>query len=190
MKVSELTGGDYVWYADSPCEVISRPSRSCSSGTRKPTIKSAILYAMKATTADQSTVTPTALALIHTWAAMLSKPGFISNQLFTKPGPPSDGALNTPVNKAPRIPPTACTPKTSSVSSAPSNFFRPFTPHRQTTPAARPITNAPGMPTLPAAGVMATSPATAPDAAPSMEGLPLNNHSANIHDSTAQAVAK
>src|SRR3954467_5246856 len=121
---------------------------------------------------------------------MLSKPGFISNQLFTKPGPPSDGALNTPVNKAPRIPPTACTPKTSSVSSAPSNFFKPFTPHRQTTPAARPITNAPGMPTLPAAGVIATSPATAPDAAPSMDGLPLNKHSANIHDSTAQAVAR
>src|SRR3954471_19743970 len=121
---------------------------------------------------------------------MLSKPGFISNQLFTKPGPPSDGALNTPVNKAPRIPPTACPPKTSSVSSAPSSFFKPFTPHRQTTPAARPITNAPGMPTLPAAGVIATSPATAPDAAPSMEGLPLNMASPAIQASTAQAVAR
>src|SRR3954452_14582227 len=121
---------------------------------------------------------------------MLSKPGFISNQLFTKPGPPSDGALNTPVNKAPRIPPTACTPKTSSVSSAPSNFFKPFTPHRQTTPAAKPMTNAPGMPTLPAAGVMATSPATAPEAAPSIEGLPLISHSAKVHDSTAHAVAR
>ena len=46
------------------------------------------------------------------------------------------------------------------------------------------------MPTLPAAGVIATSPATAPEAAPSIEGLPLNIHSANIHDSTAQAVAR
>src|SRR5204863_3314735 len=44
--------------------------------------------------------------------------------------------------------------------------------------------------TLPAAGVIATRPATAPDAAPSMDGLPLNIHSANIHDSTAQAVAR
>src|SRR6185503_10902607 len=121
---------------------------------------------------------------------MLSKPGFISNQLFTKPGPPSDGALNTPVSSAPRIPPTACTPKTSSVSSAPSNFFRPFTPHRQTKPAAKPITKAPQMPTLPAAGVIATSPATAPEAAPSMEGLPLNTHSPSVQDSTAQAVAR
>src|SRR5207253_9831413 len=52
------------------------------------------------------------------------------------------------------------------------------------------MTNAPGMPTLPAAGVMATSPATAPEAAPSIEGLPLNIHSHAIHESTAHAVAR
>src|SRR5687768_11811356 len=57
-------------------------------------------------------------------------------------------------------------------------------------PAAVPITNAPKMPTLPAAGVIATSPATAPEAAPSIEGRPLNSHSANVHDSTAHAVAR
>ena len=56
--------------------------------------------------------------------------------------------------------------------------------------AARPITNAPGMPTLPAAGVIATRPATAPEAAPSIDGLPLKIHSANIQASTAQAVAR
>src|SRR4030095_4506188 len=95
-----------------------------------------------------------------------------------------------PVRSAPRIPPTAWTPNTSSVSSTLSIFLRPLTPHRQTTPARRPITNAPGMPTLPAAGVIATSPATAPDAAPSIDGLPLNIHSKNVHDSTAHAVAR
>jgi len=57
-------------------------------------------------------------------------------------------------------------------------------------PAASPITNAPGMPTLPAAGVIATSPATAPEAAPSIVGLPLNIASNSDHDSTAQAVAR
>src|SRR5438067_9699958 len=68
--------------------------------------------------------------------------------------------------------------------------FSWFTPQRQTKPAAKPITNAPGMPTLPAAGVIATRPATAPDAAPSIEGLPLKIASPAIQASTAQAVAR
>ena len=45
------------------------------------------------------------------------------------------------------------------------------------------------MPTKPQAGVIATSPATAPDAAPSIDGLPLIIHSPSIQDSTAAAVA-
>src|SRR3970282_291458 len=53
-----------------------------------------------------------------------------------------------------------------------------------------PVSSAPGMPTLPAAGVIATSPATHPEAAPSIEGLPLNSHSPKVHASTAQAVAR
>src|SRR6266705_5877686 len=113
-------------------------------------------------------------------------PLFIVTQSCTEPGPPKSGELNTPVRSAPSIPPTACTPNTSSASSAPSSFFRPFTPHRHTRPAARPITNAPGMPTLPAAGVIATKPATAPEAAPTMLGLPLNSHSPNIHEHRAR----
>src|SRR5512132_1646821 len=136
-------------------------------------------------------VTPTAFACVHTCPAIEYSPALITlpvTQSDTKPGPPSDGSQNTPVSSAPRIPPTACTPNTSSESSAPSMRFRPLTPHRHTRPAARPITKAPGMPTLPAAGVIATRPATAPDAAPSIEGLPLNSHSPNVHDSTAQAV--
>ena len=46
------------------------------------------------------------------------------------------------------------------------------------------------MPTLPAAGVIATRPATAPEAAPSIEGLPLKIHSKNVQDRTAQDVAR
>src|SRR6185295_14272130 len=79
---------------------------------------------------------------------------------------------------------------TSSESSAPSIFFSPLTPQRHTRPAAIPITKAPGMPTLPAAGVIATSPATAPEAAPSIVGLPLKTASPSVQESTAQAVAR
>src|SRR5579862_8451910 len=49
-------------------------------------------------------------------------------------------------------------------------------------------TAAPG-PTNPEAGVMATSPATAPEQIPSTLGLPFNSHSVNIHASAATAVA-
>src|SRR5262249_39262284 len=180
----------YVRYAASPCEVTSSPSRSSSSVTRRPIVRSTTLYASAATMPDHRIVTPTAFACVQTCAPMLSKPGFISNQLPGKPGPPSDGSLNTPVSSAPRIPPTACPPKTWSESSTFSMCFSPLTPHRQTNPAAKPMTNAPGIPTLPAAGVIATSPATAPEAAPSIDGLPLKIASPSVQARTAQAVAR
>ena len=44
-------------------------------------------------------------------------------------------------------------------------------------------------PTYPDAGVMATRPATAPDAIPRTLGLPLAAHSVNIQPSAAAAVA-
>src|SRR5213075_3251258 len=52
-----------------------------------------------------------------------------------------------------------------------------------------PMTNAPVTPTKPDAGVIATRPATAPEAIPSTEGLPLTIHSVNIQASAATAVA-
>ena len=64
-----------------------------------------------------------------------------------------------------------------------------LTPHRHTRPETRPITIAPMGPTKPAAGVTATRPATAPDAAPSMEALPLDSASPAIQESVAAAVA-
>src|SRR5258708_7491614 len=45
-------------------------------------------------------------------------------------------------------------------------------------------------PTKPAAGVMATRPATAPEIAPSALGLPLRIHSATHQPMTADAAAK
>src|SRR3954462_14032274 len=68
-------------------------------------------------------------------------------------------------------------------------FFTAETKYRQTTPTTRPSTSAPIGPANPEAGVTATRPATQPDAMPSIEGLPLKIHSANIHDSAAADVA-
>src|SRR5262249_38149673 len=52
-----------------------------------------------------------------------------------------------------------------------------------------PMTSAGIGATKPDAGVMATSPATAPLAAPSTVGFPWPSHSANIHDNAGAAVA-
>src|ERR1700739_3855536 len=49
--------------------------------------------------------------------------------------------------------------------------------------------SAPRGSTKPDAGVIATSPATAPEMMPSTLGFPLTAHSANIHASAAVAVA-
>src|SRR5215218_1375716 len=80
-------------------------------------------------------------------------------------------------------------PKTSSESSYPNAFLTVEQKKKQTAPAIRPSTIAPIGPEKPAAGVTATRPATAPDNAPSSDGLPLISHSANIQDIAAAAVA-
>src|SRR5215468_3550139 len=56
-------------------------------------------------------------------------------------------------------------------------------------PATAPIKMAAIGVTNPAAGVIATSPATAPEAAPRTVGLPRDDHSVNIQPSAAAAVA-
>src|SRR6478735_3040263 len=144
---------------------------------------------MKDTTPDHTMVSTTALSWIQTCAPMPLEITPAVTQSPTRPGPPSDCVLNTPVSSAPTIPPTPCTPNTSSESSAPSIFLRPWTPQRQAKPATKPMTIAPIRRTLPAAGVIATRPATAPEAAPSIEALPFIRPSPNDHASTAAAVA-
>src|SRR5579863_6191582 len=54
----------------------------------------------------------------------------------------------------------------------------------------RPINSAGMGFTKPEAGVIATSPATAPEMAPNTLGFPVFSHSAIIHPSAAEAVAK
>jgi hypothetical protein len=134
-------------------------------------------------------VSSTALSWIHTCVPMPLEPTVAVTQSVTRPGPPNTWVLNTPVSRAPTMPPTPCTPNTSSESSAPSRRFRAFTPHRQAKPATKPITMAPIRPTLPAAGVMATRPATAPEAAPSIDALPRIRASPKHQASTAAEVA-
>src|SRR3954469_5595 len=67
--------------------------------------------------------------------------------------------------------------------------FSPVAPQKQSRPATMPITSAPVGLTKPEAGVMATSPATAPETMPSTDGLPRVIHSANIQVSAAAAAA-
>src|SRR5207302_3070897 len=104
--------------------------------------------------------------------------------------PPSSAVLaNTPVSNAPTMPPMQCTPKASSESSYPSAFFNEVAARKQITPAAMPMMTAGVGITKPDAGVMATRPATAPEAMPSTLGFPLTVHSMNIQASAAAAVA-
>src|ERR1700735_1614404 len=61
---------------------------------------------------------------------------------------------------------------------------------KQKMPASKPIHRALIGVTNPEAGVIATSPATAPEIAPSAEGLPLRIHSAALHPIAAAAAPK
>ena len=58
-------------YALSPCEAMSRPSRSASASTRRPTVYFTIRNASSATTLDRTTVMSTPCAWIHTCVPML-----------------------------------------------------------------------------------------------------------------------
>src|SRR5947209_2494642 len=94
---------------------------------------------------------------------------------------------NRPIHSEPIQPPTKCTPTTSSESSKPNRNFR-LTDSAQTAPAARPSSTAAYGAMYPQAGVIATSPATAPEDAPTIVGRPLT-HSTMTQPSRAAAVA-
>ena len=80
-------------------------------------------------------------------------------------------------------------PKTSKASSTPRRRFRPLTPQSAAQEASAPMTRAAPGATRPAAGVMPTSPAMAPEAAPSSEAWPFRTRSASAQASTPQAAA-
>src|ERR1019366_7753753 len=96
----------------------------------------------------------------------------------------------TPVRRAPRVPPAPCTPNASSESSYRNMDLTLVTIKKQKIPAANPIATADMGETNPAAGVIATSPATAPEMAPSALGFPRFHHSAALQPRVAAAAPK
>src|SRR3954466_15108757 len=93
-----------------------------------------------------------------------------------------------PIDSEPIHPPTKWTPTTSSESSKRNRYLR-LTARAQTAPATSPrMTDASGL-MKPQDGVIATRPATAPDEAPTMVGLPSRIHSTMIQPINAAAVA-
>src|SRR6476659_3068614 len=95
---------------------------------------------------------------------------------------------NRPISRVPITPPTRCTPTTSSESSYPNLDLSPPA-SGQIAPAINPTNIAPIGVTAPQAGVMATSPATAPDAAPTPVTCPSLTFSTASHASVAAQVA-
>src|SRR6476646_9498064 len=79
-------------------------------------------------------------------------------------------------------------PNVSSASSYPNQFLSFVQAKNGTIPAATPIITAPLEPTYPQAGVITTSPATAPEQNPSTLGLPRNEYSSMAHVNEATAV--
>ena len=67
--------------------------------------------------------------------------------------------------------------------------LRPVAPQKQTRPATIPMARDPAGLTKPEAGVMATRPATAPDAAPRLVACPSRSFSTSSQPSIAAAVA-
>src|ERR1043165_1123914 len=93
-----------------------------------------------------------------------------------------------PTSNVPTIPPTRWTPTTSRESSNPNLNFKP-TARAHSAPAATPITSAPTTFTEEQDGVIATSPASMPDAAPSDVACPSRIRSVSSQASMAAAVA-
>src|ERR1700693_181664 len=177
-------------YPSSPCMLTSSPSSSCSGGTRTPSRASHIFRMIKAPTIARAQDINTPMAWFKPCPPLPSTiPN--GNSLPAESFNPSLTALvaKTPVRRAPRVPPAPCTPNASRVSSYPNLLFTAVTMKKHTTPAANPISMAGNGFTNPDAGVTATNPATAPEIAPNMLGLPFLIHSANIHPSAAAAVA-
>ncbi len=75
-------------------------------------------------------------------------------------------SANHPVANAPQRPAKKCMPKASKLSSYPNFFFKADTPKNPMIDPTAPTMIAPVTSTNPAAGVIATSPATTPEAAP------------------------
>src|SRR5712672_2871351 len=98
------------------------------------------------------------------------------------------GAARNPISKVPVRPPTMCTPTTSRASSKPNLNFSP-TASAHIAPPSAPTTIAPRTLTDEQDGVIATRPATMPEAAPNEVGCPSRIFSTRSQASMAVAVA-
>jgi len=88
-------------------------------------------------------------------------------------GPPRSGRVeHTPVINAPKIPPMACTPKTSSGVVRAEHLLQAVHAHRHHQSDAGTDDECARYADVAAAGVIATSPQTAPEAAPTMLACP------------------
>src|SRR5436189_160825 len=122
------------------------------------------------------------------------RPSWVRPPPYNRPGlaPPSvisgltAAVPKKPIDSEPIHPPTKCTPTTSSESSKPNRYLR-LTASAHTAPATRPRITAANGAMYPQAGVIATSPATAPDEAPTIVGRPLI-HSTITQPSSAAAM--
>src|SRR5512142_138176 len=100
----------YSWYAVSRCWLASRPSTSSCSGTRSPTKRSMTFRITNVMTAEYETDARTAMACVPSCARLP----------YAAPSAPAEFTATVakiPVASAPHIPPTPCTPNTSSASS-------------------------------------------------------------------------
>src|SRR6478752_2926429 len=92
------------------------------------------------------------------------------------------------MSNVPVRPPIMCTPTTSSASSKPNLNFSP-TASAHIAPPRKPIASAPRTLTDEQDGVIATKPATMPDAAPNEVGCPSRIFSTSSHANMAVPVA-
>ena len=99
------------------------------------------------------------------------------------------GAAKTPVSIAPRIPPIAVHAEHVERVVGAEHLLQPLTPHRHTTPASDPDDERAGDADEAAGRRDRDQARDGAGGAPSIDGLPLTIHSANIQDSTAAAVA-
>src|SRR5215210_7767271 len=102
--------------------------------------------------------------------------------------PGADDVDRKPISTVPTTPPTRWTPTTSSESSRSSLNFRP-TAYAHAAPATAPTAIAPTAFTAPQDGVIATRPATTPEAAPREVALPCITRSIASQASIAAIVA-
>src|SRR5271157_2636651 len=94
-----------------------------------------------------------------------------------------------PVASTPHILPAPWHAKTSSASSKRLRLALQFATKLDVTPTTSPMKMAGVTPTYPAAGVIATSPQTAPTAIPTAEGFPFRDQSTSIQLTAAAAAA-